>query len=614
MPENIYEEVEILKKHFSGKYEFLELIGKGGFAFVYKVKDLYLERLGAIKILYKEYSRDEETIERFRREAKIYANLEHPNIVPIYDIGIVEGIVFFIMKFIEGETLNKIIRKEGKLSERRAIKIMSELLDALAYIHKKGIIHRDIKPHNIMIDKNDRTILADFGIARTLESTSFTKSGAILGTAYYLSPEQAKGLPIDHRVDIYSAGVTLYEMVTGELPFKGENTLMVLYQHVNELPPLPSKFNPKISKEMESIILKALEKEPNKRFSCAEEMREALLSVSFEHKKVVQPEPLETISIPEEEILKKITPKKEPIEFKKFNTVPSYAEAVERKSKIPLFIFVPIIILAIALISLATIPSLRTSIKGIFSHKETTTEAEVMKKEVPSEELKRSESPTPVEKKPEEKPLEEKVKEEKPEVKERTKEEKKPIYEEKPKAEEKLGIERKEEKPEESKKEEITPPVKELPKEEKSIPQPPIVPKKGALVISSSHPCVVIIDGKYRYELPPRQSIEVLEGRHTVEFSISGYESKTYSVEVEGDKVITLHHKFTPFGKLFVNVFPWGNVKIDGRDYGPSPIETILQEGSHVIVIERNGYKTITKVVNIVDGKSEKISLNLEKK
>jgi len=610
MPEKIYEEVEILKKHFSGKYEFLELIGKGGFALVYKVRDLYLERLGAIKILYKEYSRDEETIERFRREAKIYANLEHPNIVPIYDIGIVEGIVFFIMKFIEGETLNKIIRREGKLYEKRAIKIMSDLLDALAYIHKKGIIHRDIKPHNIMIDKYDRTILADFGIARTLESTSFTKSGAILGTAYYLSPEQAKGLPIDHRVDIYSSGVTLYEMVTGELPFKGENTLMVLYQHVNELPPLPSKFNPKISPEMENVILKALEKDPNKRFSCAEEMKEALQKIPLEPKKVVQPEPLETISIPEEEILKKVTPKKEEsLEFKKFKTVPSYAEAVEKRNKAPLFIFVPVIVLAILIISLITIPPLRTSIMGIFSQKEAPqtqiqkTEMEEPKKEIEKTETKPSIQPSLEKKLPEEKPKEEKagLKEGTPEVKKEEQGKKQKVEKEKPA---------------ETKKEEITPSISEKQKEETKpiTPPPPISSTKGAIVISSSHPCSVLIDSKYRYELPPRQSIELPEGRHIIEFSIEGYESKIYDVEIVKGMVYTLHHKFTPFGKLLVNVFPWGNVKIDGKDYGPSPVEVLLQEGSHSVVVERNGFKTLNKLVNIVNGKTEKLNLNLEKK
>lgn len=612
MSEKVYEEVEILKKHFSGKYEFLELIGKGGFALVYKVKDLYLERLGAIKILYKEYSRDEETIERFRREAKIYANLEHPNIVPIYDIGIVEGIVFFIMKFIEGETLSKIIRREGKLSERRAIKIMSDLLDALAYIHKKGIIHRDIKPHNIMIDKNDRTILADFGIARTLESTSFTKSGAILGTAYYLSPEQAKGLPIDHRVDIYSAGVTLYEMVTGELPFKGENTLMVLYQHVNELPPLPSKFNPKISKEMEQVILKALEKEPNKRYSCAEEMREALQKIPLEPKKVVQPEPLETVQIPEEEILKKVTPQKEEaIELRKFKTVPSYAESIPEKKGFPLSILLPAILIGAIIIALIAIPSVRNSLKGFFYHEKTVSTGETEKLESKMSNLETSVKERErgaIEKEPSEgisktEPSKAEPVKEKPLVKEPLQKVEPPKKEPPPKTE--LPVT----KPSEKESSQTEPPVTEPPKKE-----PPILPSTGALVLSSSHPCIVIIDGKYQYDLPPRRTLELPVGRHNVKFVIEGYETYSHDIEIVGGEPYTLHQKFTPYGKILINSLPWGIVKIDGKDYGEVPVETRLSEGEHIVVIEREGYKTIKQIVKIVPGEIKTLNLKLEKK
>ncbi|MGQ9618941.1 MAG: protein kinase domain-containing protein [Candidatus Aminicenantia bacterium] len=613
MPEKVYEEVEILKKHFSGKYEFLELIGQGGFALVWKVRDLYLERLGAIKILYKEYSKDEETIERFRREAKIYANLEHTNIVPIYDIGIVEGIVFLIMKFIEGETLSKIIRREGKLSEKRAVKIMSELLDAIGYIHKKGIIHRDIKPQNIMIDKNDRTILADFGIARTLESTSFTKSGAILGTAYYLSPEQAKGLPIDHRVDIYSAGVTLYEIVTGELPFKGENILMVLYQHVNEPPPLPSKLNPRISPEMESVILKALEKEPANRFSTAEEMKLALYGVPLEPKNVAQPEPLETIEIPEEVILKKTPQKEEPLKFK---TAPFYSESIPKRKGFPLLIIFAAVFILVALIAFISIPPLKISLKEISPQKETKGSTLIAEKEnsktgiIEKEKTYKQISEPSLEKK-------EVVKEEKEPQQKGEKVE--PKQEEKKEGEEpsKKIAENQEVKPPPSKKEEpLIPPAIESTLAEKSAKetQPSVIPAKGAIVLTSSHPCTVIIDGDYRYELPPRRTIELSAGVHNVKFVIENYESTSYDVEITRGAVLPLHHKFTPYGKLLVNSFPWGNVKIDGRDFGPSPVETKLSEGEHNIVVEREGYVTVKKTVRIFSGKTEILNINLTKK
>ncbi len=274
-----YEEVVPIMEKIGDKYEFLGIIGKGGFSKVFLVRDKLLDRKCALKVLSPKVLTDSEMLERFRREAKIYASLEHPNIVPIYEVGIYKNIAYILMKFIDGITLKDHIKKYMEKHHRplpidEIAKISRDILSALHYMHSRGIIHRDIKPANVIIEKQTgKAILADFGLAKRLdESGSLTRSGEMLGTPYYVSPEQAKGERTNPQSDIYSFGITLFEMATGKVPFLGETPFQILMKHVREPLPSPSKYNPEISPELERIILKATDKKPKNRYRSALEM------------------------------------------------------------------------------------------------------------------------------------------------------------------------------------------------------------------------------------------------------------------------------------------------------------------------------------------------------
>ncbi len=274
-----FEEAIPIMEKIGDKYELVSLIGKGGFSKVFLVRDKLLDRKCALKVLSPRVLSDAEMLERFRREAKIYATLEHPNIVPIYEVGIYRNIAYILMKYIEGITLKdyikKYIEKHGRpLPIEEIAKISRDVLSALHYMHSKGIIHRDIKPANIIIEKQSgKAILADFGLAKRLdESGSLTRSGEMLGTPYYVSPEQAKGEKTTPQSDIYSFGISLFEMATGKVPFLGETPFQILMKHVREPLPSPSKYNPDICPELERIILKATDKKPKNRYRSALEM------------------------------------------------------------------------------------------------------------------------------------------------------------------------------------------------------------------------------------------------------------------------------------------------------------------------------------------------------
>ena len=270
-----FKDLEPLMEKLEERYEVLGFVGKGGFSKVFLIKDKVLGRKCALKILYGElFENDPEIIERFKREAKFYAELEHPNIVPIYDMGIYNNVPYLIMKYIEGKTLKQIIEERAPLSTEEILHIAEGVLSALAYMHRKGVVHRDIKPGNVIIEKEThRAILADFGLARRIESDShLTHTGQFLGTPYYVSPEQAKGEKASFASDVYSVGITLFEMATGKLPFTGETPLQVLWKHIKEPLPPPSKLNPQLHPQLEAIIKRASEKNPKRRYKNAGEM------------------------------------------------------------------------------------------------------------------------------------------------------------------------------------------------------------------------------------------------------------------------------------------------------------------------------------------------------
>lgn len=260
----------------SGRYELLARVGGGGMALVYKARDLLLNRLVAVKVLRQQFTHDEDFVKRFRREAQAAASLSHPNIVSIYDVGQVEDTHYIVMEFIDGANLNEIIRDRAPLQADEAVRISAQICDALEHAHHNQIIHRDIKPHNILIGNNGRVKVTDFGIARAVTSSTITQTGSVIGSVHYFSPEHAKGVPTGEKSDIYSLGIVLYQMLTASLPFLGESPISVALKHLQDTFERPRKVNPHIPQSVENIILKAMRKNPQERYQSAKEMYQDL--------------------------------------------------------------------------------------------------------------------------------------------------------------------------------------------------------------------------------------------------------------------------------------------------------------------------------------------------
>jgi len=254
----------------SGRYRVLRKIGGGGMADVYLCEDLTLGRRVALKVLLSRFLDDPNFVERFRREAKAAAGLNHANLVSIYDWGEVDGTYFIVMEYVEGETLKDLVRRRGRLSGSEAVRISLQLLAALEFAHRTGIVHRDVKPQNVMLDRDGNAKVTDFGIARAGDS-GMTEAGSILGTAQYLAPEQAKGQRVDERSDLYSVGIVLYEMLTGAVPFKGDSAVTVALKHVNEMAAEPAQLVPGMPYALNQIVLKAIAKDPEQRYQTAEQ-------------------------------------------------------------------------------------------------------------------------------------------------------------------------------------------------------------------------------------------------------------------------------------------------------------------------------------------------------
>jgi serine/threonine-protein kinase len=262
----------VIGKMLGNRYEILEKIGEGGMAKVYKAKCHLLNRIVAIKILRPEFAADESFVKKFKRESQAAASLSHPNIVSIYDVGQEGDIYYIVMEYVKGHTLKEIIKESGgPLEIERAINIARQVAKALDHAHKNKIIHRDIKPQNILITEDDVVKVTDFGIARAANGATITYTGDVIGTAYYFSPEQAKGSIVDERTDIYSLGIVLFEMLTGKVPFEGESPISVALKHIQEEIIPPSRLNKKIPEELDKIVMKATQKDPNLRYQTASE-------------------------------------------------------------------------------------------------------------------------------------------------------------------------------------------------------------------------------------------------------------------------------------------------------------------------------------------------------
>lgn len=254
------------------RYEIIKTIGEGGMANVYLANDTILDRKVAIKVLRGDLSNDEKFIRRFKREALSVSNLSHPNIVEVYDVGEEDGNYYIVMEYIDGKTLKQLLQKRGALTLNEVIDIMTQLTDGLSHAHEAYIIHRDIKPQNIMIEDNGLIKITDFGIAMALNSTQLTQTNSVMGSVHYLPPEQANGKGSTIKSDIYSLGILMYELLTGSVPFKGDTAVEIALKHMKEKVPSIRKQNPTIPQSVENIVLKATAKNPKNRYDSVKDM------------------------------------------------------------------------------------------------------------------------------------------------------------------------------------------------------------------------------------------------------------------------------------------------------------------------------------------------------
>src|SRR4051812_25872385 len=258
-----------------GRYRVRQRIGSGGMADVYLADDSQLGREVALKMLHRRFSRDREFVERFRREASAAAGLQHPNVVSVFDRGEFDGTYYIAMEYLPGRTLKEIIRDEAPIDQQRAIALTIQILQAAGFAHRRGVIHRDFKPHNVIVGPDDRLKVTDFGIARA-GASEMTETGSIMGTAQYLSPEQAQGQRVGTASDLYSIGVILYELLAGRVPFSGESAVSIALKHVSEVPPRVRDLRPDVHPRLEQAVGRALLKDPAQRYASADEFIAAL--------------------------------------------------------------------------------------------------------------------------------------------------------------------------------------------------------------------------------------------------------------------------------------------------------------------------------------------------
>lgn len=293
----------MIQRILARRYELQELIGGGGMADVYKAQDKLLDRAVAVKILHQQYANDAEFVEKFRREATAAAKLAHPNIVNIYDVGEDGGSQYIVMEYVSGPTLKEVIQQKGCLEPIEAVRIAKEIASALESAHRNNLVHCDIKPHNILVMPDGHIKVTDFGIARAVSASTMTYSGSVMGSVHYFSPEQAKGTVITTKSDVYSLGVVLYEMLTGQLPFNGETSVSIALQHLQEEPVPIRQINPSIPPVLEAIVQKAMSKDPADRPSSTElyadlNQAKAMLADRGTSQEAVSNDPFATRMIP----------------------------------------------------------------------------------------------------------------------------------------------------------------------------------------------------------------------------------------------------------------------------------------------------------------------------
>jgi eukaryotic-like serine/threonine-protein kinase len=285
----------MIGQRLAGRYELQDVAGSGGMSSVYRARDTVLERTVAIKILHEHYSDDAEYVERFRREARALAQLNHPNIVTVIDRGEYEGRQFIVFEHVEGENLKELIDREGQLPVDQALALVRQVARGLAFAHEHGVVHRDVKPHNVLIDADGVAKVTDFGIARSVDpADGLTETGTLLGTSEYIAPEQASGRRVDERSDQYSLATVLYELLTGAPPFTGDNFMAVAMKHVQEPVPSVRDARPDVSPRLDAVVSRAMAKRPEDRFPTTEAMMAALEAACADTDGAVAPTPVST--------------------------------------------------------------------------------------------------------------------------------------------------------------------------------------------------------------------------------------------------------------------------------------------------------------------------------
>ncbi|MBM7647177.1 serine/threonine-protein kinase [Bacillus ectoiniformans] len=358
----------LIGKRLNGRYKVIKMIGGGGMANVYLARDIILERDVAIKVLRLEFASEDEFLRRFHREAQSATSLVHPNIVNIYDVGEEEGMNFLVMEYVDGMTLKEFIQK-SPIPVEKAIDVMKQLASAIAFAHHNSIIHRDIKPHNILIDHDGNVKITDFGIAMALSATSITQTNAVLGSVHYISPEQARGGMATKKSDIYALGIVMFELLTGKLPFSGESAVSIAIKHLQTETPSLKEFQPGIPQSVENIVMKATAKDPLHRYETVEAMEEDL-ATALDPERLNDPK----FMIPDldDEATKAIPIIKDPAiaeaeEETKVRPNPAMKQATaeikekkpeKKKRKWPLIVFIFLLLAALAGLAAAFIPGL----------------------------------------------------------------------------------------------------------------------------------------------------------------------------------------------------------------------------------------------------------------
>ncbi len=544
-----------LNSIFAGRYDFLRLLGVGGFAEVYLARDMLLEREVAIKMLLPQHAQDPQTVERFLREAKLYAKLEHPNIIPIFDTGVLQQHVFITMKYIRGESLKHMLSHQRRIDAQLLPVIAGGVARALVYIHQQGIVHRDIKPANIIVEKATRTVyLADFGIARTDSSQTLTQTGMIVGTPHYLSPEQIQGKKIDPRSDIYALGATLYELASGQPLFQGDSPLEILYQHINERPEPLANLVPGIDPVLTSLIFRCIEKNPARRYQKAEEIVAAI----------------ERMGAPQ------------PVASEK--TTLLTASAVSPPHRKAASMLTGAVLLAAALFVVFFIwlkepgPAGKTSTQKPPANLEqaedkNTKMATILQGKAAPREDNALDGPG---------------------------KQSAPIIQTAPeKSQDKKGPTRQEQ----SQKQEPAPMAVDRTTD--------VMPLPGTLRFSSFPPLAdIYFNGEkigntgqvFEKNFPP--------GDYVFTFSIPGFQSAEVRTTVRTGETLGTHYRFPQFRSFTITAKPFGRVLVDGREYGDTPQTIKLAYGEHLVRVTKNGY--LPGEQRVVIGQETKNSLYFE--